>query len=75
MYQAMLDRAGIPHGEAYNGPDGRRVAGGVSVWTSGNPYDYEHVKGEQPHPGGYSGFLSEHIFTADGALWAVWVWE
>jgi hypothetical protein len=78
MYQAMLDRAGIPYDTLDNTAATMAVselylAGSASVLTGELPWG--GAEWHHPHPGGYRGMFVEHIFTADGALWAVWVWE
>lgn len=69
-YRAILTRAGIAWHE--------------DVSTQGFPYtsltvesnhDIASGVANQPHPGGYPGFSSEHVFDPAGALWAVWAWE
>lgn len=72
---AMLTRAGIPYEVDVN--DRRelpRPDGATSVWVHSSAYSASRAL-RQPHPGGYTGFTTETVFTPEGALWAVWAWE
>ena len=79
----MLDRAGIPYkgdrveetaatGHSAALPDGSQFVSIAGQYFIDEP---DGEGREQPYPGGYSGFWSELIFDAEGALIAVWAWE
>lgn len=61
--KAMLEQARIP----YRTEEASESIG-LSITSLG-------AVDEQPFPGGYGLFISELVFTREGALRSVWAWE
>lgn len=71
---AMLDRAGIDWqapGDTVAYEDAGIPTGATSVWIGGTP------SGSLPqrYAAGYGRYFTEFVFSAEGALLAVWAWE
>lgn len=83
----MLDRAGIPYRTEpislarLSLSRGAQLEGStVLMIASQEGFIFDELEpdqptGNQPIPGGYSGFFSEIVFGPDGNLLAIWAWE